>query len=110
MNKSKSFDLINRTFSTEDAHEMLNHFFCERSKYFVNRQFNIFERFGEECKLSKFRLNELSMDKQEMIELMKLAELTGQSIEISSDIRIRLVKEQTDSNNNKARTSNMEVV
>jgi hypothetical protein len=101
MSKSASFDLINGTFSAEDAQEMLNHFFSERSRYFVSRQYTIYERFGEECQLSKRRLNELSIDKQKIMEAMKLAQLSGKRIEISSDIRIRLVDERMASANKK---------
>lgn len=88
------FQLIQGTFSDEDAKEILSHLFAEKIKFHVNRNFSLKERFGEESAYSTKRIKELKHDRTELLNIIENARIMGKKLKLSSQVHIELVDDE----------------
>ena len=101
MSTIKEFNLIDGTFSGEDATEILGNFFSAKIKLHEQRKFGLFEREGVVCEFSEKRLKELKADLAELMETVTLAKLTGKTLKVNSHITVELVDEEPTLKNGK---------
>lgn len=101
MSRLKKFNLISGIFTSEDATEILGHFFSEKIKFHEQRKFGLFERKGVVCEFSENRLKELKKDNAELMETLTHAHLTGKTLKITSHIEVELVDDEPTLQNGK---------
>lgn len=101
MSRLKKFNLIDGIFTSEDATEILRHFFSEKIKFHEQRKFGLFERQGVVCEFSEKRLKELKKDNAELMETITHAHLAGKTLKITSHIEVELVDDEPTLQNGK---------
>jgi len=88
--ESKHFCLINGSFSTEDARQVLMSLINHKINFHELNAWSHRERFGEDNAASLKRVEELSQTREEIAQLIKEAAETGQKLIINSSIEIAL--------------------
>ncbi len=87
----KNFKLIDGTFAPEEATEILNQVFSEKIKFHMGLKFGLYERLGITSEFSSKRFEELKQDKEELLELVRLAHLMGKKVRVNSDVYVEFV-------------------
>lgn len=89
-NKQEKFQLINSTYSPFDAAEVLFSLVRDKIKFHNMLLFSNEERFGVDNSHSRKRIEELKKMRDEIAELIRMAEAEGFDLEVSSHINITL--------------------
>jgi len=83
--------LIDGTFDTRGAADVLLELVDFKILYHMRRNFSLEERFGETDRSSEQRIEELRKTRQTLVEVLRVAEEDGQALEVRAEIQLRPV-------------------
>jgi hypothetical protein len=87
----QSFELILGSFSAEDAKEILMNLITGKIDFHKKRSFSNEIRFGEPDAYSENRINQLTLSKNRIYDLIELASAQNALLNIKSNIEIDLI-------------------
>ena len=90
MNKIEKINLIEGTFSNEEAKEILVNIFSTKINYHEMKNFSSYERFGKYDKTAKKRIPELKKELEKISKIISEAKLHNKNLIINSEITIAL--------------------
>lgn len=93
MPDTKQLKLVDGIFNAKDATDILCHLLDKKINFHQCRILSSFERYGEEDNYSKNRIEALKATKKELLETLRLAKLSGENLEVTSDIQINFTTE-----------------
>jgi len=90
MNKIEKINLIEGTFSNEEAKEILVNIFSTKINYHEMKNFSSHERFGKYDETAKKRIPELKKELEKISKIISEAKLHNKNLIIKSEITIAL--------------------
>ncbi len=90
MNKIERLNLIEGSFTNEEASEILMNIFLTKINFHEKKNFSSQIRYGIDDETSKKRIPELKMQIEKLLEIVKEAKSKNQKMMITSEINIAL--------------------
>ncbi len=90
MNKIERLNLIEGSFTNEEASEILMKIFLTKINFHEKKNFSSQIRYGIDDETSKKRIPELKMQIEKLLEIVKEAKSKNQKMMITSEINIAL--------------------
>lgn len=88
MTTSKTLSLIDGSFSTTEAEEILLNIYNTKIQFHEQKNFSAMERFGKNDETAQRRIPELKAELAKLVTLLSEAKKTNQSLQIKSEIQI----------------------
>lgn len=85
------FNLINGTFTVEEAKEILSNLFSDKIRFHKNKDFGHTERYGVPDPHAEKRIPELRKTQEEVHSYIRLCDSVAK-VKIYADIKIELIK------------------
>jgi hypothetical protein len=90
MSKIERLNLIEGSFSNEEASEILMNIFLTKINFHEKKNFSSQIRYGSDNETSKKRIPELKMQIEKLLEIVAEAKSKNQKMMITSEINIAL--------------------
>ncbi len=88
MTTTKTLSLIDGSFSTTEAEEILLNIYNTKIHFHEQKNFSSMERFGKKDETAQRRIPELKAELAKLVKLLSEAKKTNQSLQIKSEIQI----------------------
>jgi hypothetical protein len=96
MNNNQSISLIDGAFTANEASEILNHLFNKKINFHDLKNFSSEIRFGKPDEVAQSRIPELKKSIETYSNLLRIAELNGVQVKLTSTISIEFVAENAE--------------
>lgn len=93
MNKIEQLNLIEGTFTDEEAKEILMNIFLTKIHFHEMKNFSSQERFGKQDEIAKKRIPLLKKEKEKVLQIISQAKLNNKKLLITSEINISLLED-----------------
>ncbi|MGF1639248.1 MAG: hypothetical protein ACFCUU_19380 [Cyclobacteriaceae bacterium] len=90
MKRNDTLTLINGTFTTDEATQILTNVFTAKIEYHQLKNLSSQERFGKDDKTASERIPDLKMNLEKLKEIISEAKATNKEVVIHSEIKISL--------------------
>lgn len=91
MEEREKLKLIDGTFSTIEAKEILTNIFSSKTQFHTTKNFSSQIRFGKDDEISAKRIPELKKTMERIFEIILESEKNNQTIKIESEVNISLI-------------------
>lgn len=91
MKEHEKLKLIDGTFNSIEAKEILTNIFSSKAQFHTTKNFSSQIRFGKDDEISAKRIPELKKTMEKIFEIILEAEKNNQTIKIHSEVSISLI-------------------
>lgn len=95
MKRTEKIKLIDSTYSTEDAKEVLFALIDDKINFLGRHMHSKEERFGEDTTHIKKRIKELKISMGSIFEFIQKVEEKGYEVEITADVKLKMKKPES---------------